>query len=82
MKKIHNIVITGGPCGGKTTALEKISKTFREMGYLVLIVNETATELIRDGILIAFNEEHFSNALYPMFVTFSGIITDFKLIHP
>ncbi len=50
MKKVHRIVITGGPCGGKTTALEKISKTFREMGYHVIIVNETATELIHDGI--------------------------------
>lgn len=50
MKKVHRIVITGGPCGGKTTALEKISKTFREMGYQVILVNETATELIHDGI--------------------------------
>ena len=50
MKKVKRIVITGGPCGGKTTALEKISKTFREMGYQVILVNETATELIQDGI--------------------------------
>ena len=49
-KKILRIVITGGPCGGKTTALEHISKIFREKGYTVLTVNETATELINDGI--------------------------------
>ncbi len=50
MKKILRIVITGGPCGGKTTALEEISKIFRTQGYTVFIVNETATELINDGV--------------------------------
>lgn len=49
-KKILRIVITGGPCGGKTTAIEEISKLFREQGYTVLCVNESATELINDGI--------------------------------
>ncbi len=49
-KKILRIVITGGPCGGKTTALEQIAKIFREQGYTIFTVNETATELINDGI--------------------------------
>ncbi len=56
MKKIIRIVITGGPCGGKTTALEEISKIFRIQGYTVLTVNETATELINDGIKPFGNE--------------------------
>ncbi len=57
MKKIIRIVITGGPCGGKTTALEEISKIFREQGYTVIWVNETATELIKDGVKPFGNEK-------------------------
>lgn len=43
--KIIKIVITGGPCAGKTTALSKIEKTFTELGYSVLFVPEEAIEL-------------------------------------
>ncbi len=50
MKSILNIVITGGPCGGKTTALDELTKLLRSYGYTVYIVNETATELMNDGI--------------------------------
>lgn len=49
-KKILRIVITGGPCGGKTSALGEITKTFREQGFTVMSVNEAATELIDDGV--------------------------------
>ena len=48
--KILRIVITGGPCGGKTSALGEITKTFREQGFTVMSVNEAATELIDDGV--------------------------------
>lgn len=47
---IVKIVITGGPCGGKTTALEHIKKIFSEKGWTVLFVPETATELINTGV--------------------------------
>lgn len=50
MKEVLNIVVTGGPCGGKTTALDEITKLLRSYGYTVYIVNETATELMNDGI--------------------------------
>lgn len=50
MKTIKKIVITGGPCSGKSTMLNLIENTFKEKGYTVLIVSETATELIRGGI--------------------------------
>lgn len=49
-KQITKIVITGGPCAGKTTAMEHIKKAFSEMGYKVLFIAETATELISGGI--------------------------------
>lgn len=47
---IKKIVITGGPCGGKTSALKSLSEAFSEMGYTVIIIPETATELINAGI--------------------------------
>lgn len=50
MKKIYKIVITGGPCAGKTTAMKMIEKSFTELGYAVLKIPETATELISGGI--------------------------------
>ena len=48
-KKIAKIVITGGPCGGKTTAMSWIQNAFTRMGYAVLFVDETATQLISGG---------------------------------
>ena len=47
---IQKIVITGGPCGGKTTALSWIANNLPQRGYKVLFVPETATELIGGGI--------------------------------
>lgn len=44
---ITRIVITGGPCAGKTTAMSWIQNAFTEKGYLVLFVDETATQLSR-----------------------------------
>lgn len=48
--KISKIVLTGGPCAGKTTALTWINNYFSKRGYTVLNVPETATELITNGV--------------------------------
>ncbi len=48
-KKITVIVITGGPCAGKTTAMSWIQNAFTRMGYTVLFIDETATQLITGG---------------------------------
>jgi len=48
-KEITKIVITGGPCAGKTTAMSWIQNAFTRKGYMVLFVDETATELIAGG---------------------------------
>lgn len=48
--EITKIVITGGPCAGKTTAMSWIQSNFEKMGYTVLFVPETATELITGGV--------------------------------
>lgn len=49
MKKIFKIVLTGGPCGGKTTALNMISSYFSSK-YKVLCIPESSTELMMGGI--------------------------------
>lgn len=48
--ELTKIVITGGPCAGKSTALSRIKKEFTSLGYTVLFVPETATELITGGV--------------------------------
>ena len=50
MQKITKIVITGGPCAGKSTAMSWIRNAFSMKGYTVLFVPETATELITGGV--------------------------------
>lgn len=48
--EISKIVITGGPCAGKTTAMSWIQNAFTQKGYTVLFIGETATEFIRGGV--------------------------------
>ena len=48
-QSITRIVITGGPCAGKTTAMSWIQNAFTRDGYLVLFVDETATQLSSGG---------------------------------
>jgi CYTH domain-containing protein/thymidylate kinase len=50
MKTITKIVLTGGPCGGKSTALSRIEEFYTSMGYKVIIISETASDLILGGI--------------------------------
>ncbi len=47
---ISKIAITGGPCAGKTTGLSFVEREFTKMGYKVVFVGETATELILNGL--------------------------------
>lgn len=49
MNQIVKIVLTGGPCAGKTTALQLIEEEFTEKGTMVFVVGESATEMINAG---------------------------------
>ena len=49
-QKIVKIVLTGGPCAGKTTAMSWIQNNFSKQGYKVMFIPETATELINGGL--------------------------------
>jgi predicted ATPase len=46
---IYRVVISGGPCGGKTTTLAEVSDRMRSRGFAVFIVPEAATLLIQGG---------------------------------
>ena len=47
--KIYRIVLTGGPCAGKTTYLNSIKESFKKNNIPCLIVPEAATILINKG---------------------------------
>lgn len=47
---VKKIVLTGGPCTGKTTVLDNIRDYYSKNGFRVIVVSETATEIINDGI--------------------------------
>ena len=48
--KIHNIVLTGGPCSGKTKVINALKEKLSKNGYNVIIVPETAAQLIGGNI--------------------------------
>ena len=43
MKEIKRIVLTGGPCAGKTTALVRITEYFSNRGFKVFTIPEVPT---------------------------------------
>lgn len=51
-EKIFRIVLTGGPCSGKTTSMSHISDRLRSLGFNVYIVPEAATLMILGGIAL------------------------------
>lgn len=65
---ISKIVITGGPCAGKSTAMSHIQKEFAKQGYTVLFISETATELITGGIT-PMNDSDFQHHLLELQMT-------------
>jgi len=49
--KVYKIVLTGGPCAGKTKILGSLSKELEKLGYYVIVVPETASEYIRNKVI-------------------------------
>lgn len=49
MHPLHRIVLTGGPCGGKSTALAKVSDRLSSLGFRVFLVPEAATMMFGGG---------------------------------
>lgn len=46
---VYRVVLSGGPCGGKTTAMAEISERLRSRGFGVYVVPEAATLLFTGG---------------------------------
>lgn len=49
-RKIHRIVITGGPCAGKTSVLTYLKQELTEHGLVPIIVPEAARMIIASGV--------------------------------
>jgi CYTH domain-containing protein/predicted ATPase len=49
---IYRIVLTGGPCGGKSTSLSAITDRVQGLGFQVYRVPETATLLLGGGVRV------------------------------
>lgn len=47
---VYKLVLTGGPCAGKTTALKRMGDFFRAKGFRVFTVPEAATCMYTNGI--------------------------------
>lgn len=50
MRRITRIVITGGPCAGKTAAMDYLRHRYMEQGFRVLCIREAATDLMSGGV--------------------------------
>ena len=48
-KIVKKFVLTGGPCSGKTTSMERIQVFLRERGFRVFVAPEAATMLFLNG---------------------------------
>ena len=51
--KIWRLVLTGGPCGGKTTGQSRLATFFENIGWKVYRVPETANVLLSGGVNFA-----------------------------
>ena len=50
MSDVTSIVLTGGPCGGKSTSISVLEQELTNKGFQVIIVNEMATDVILSGL--------------------------------
>jgi len=79
---ITRILLTGGPCAGKTTALAAISQDLTQLGYKVLVVPEAATLIMKGGAMIVssgFTEQQgllFQKALMKLQISLEDSFVD------
>jgi hypothetical protein len=51
---LFKFILTGGPCGGKTTAIARLSSFLRERGFEVIACAEVYTILASNGMSFDF----------------------------
>ena len=60
MNQIKKIVLTGGPCAGKTTAMVKVIEHFSSLGYKVFTIPEVPTMFTQAGMnYLTSNKDFF-----------------------
>ena len=59
MKDIKKIVLTGGPCAGKTTALVRIIEHFSSLGFKVFTIPEVPTLFTQAGMDYLTDNKNF-----------------------
>lgn len=77
MCDVTSIVLTGGPCGGKSTSISVLEQELTEKGFQVVIVNEAATEVILSGINpVNFGDVDFQKVLIELQLNKTKIYTE------
>ncbi|PIO63083.1 hypothetical protein TELCIR_15335 [Teladorsagia circumcincta] len=59
-RQVYKLVLTGGPCGGKSTGQDRLATFFENIGWKVYTVPETATILL--GGRVKFEELNHEQA--------------------
>lgn len=79
MKNIKRIVLTGGPCAGKTSALKILKEYFENKGYSVFVEKEPATALISSGINLENIKDYndFQRAVLSVHLFQEYLLTDY-----
>ena len=78
MNTIKKIVLTGGPCAGKTTALVKVIEHFSSLGYKVFTIPEVPTLFTQSGMnYLTKNEKFFFEGEKATFLTQIGLEDSF-----
>lgn len=74
MNTIKKIVLTGGPCAGKTTALVKVIEHFSSLGYKVFTIPEVPTMFTQSGMnYLTSNKKYFFEGEKATFMTQIGL---------
>ena len=78
MNTIKRIVLTGGPCAGKTTALVKVIEHFSSLGYKVFTIPEVPTMFTQAGMnYLTSNQDFFFEGEKATFLTQVGLEDSF-----
>ncbi|KAJ9597790.1 hypothetical protein L9F63_011398, partial [Diploptera punctata] len=82
-KRVYKIVLTGGPCGGKTTGQSRLCTFFENLGWKVFRVPETATVLLSGGIKfsdLSAEEVPHTESTYTHFILLGEIMVKIGLL--
>lgn len=64
IESAHMIVLTGGPCSGKSSSLAYLTEKLSDYGFMVFVVPETATLISTNGIDRRKMDRHTQVAAY------------------